>query len=72
MLRLSTARGSCSGLVTVGPTKVIRLVSQFCSLMIPPSIKERTLVDKVNSLLFYLTLLGCFYARANYAQATFT
>ena len=36
--------------MTVGPTKL------FCSLKIPPLIKERTLVDEVNTVIFYLTL----------------
>ena len=62
----NTARVSCTSLVTVGPTEV----SLFCSLMIPKLINERTLVDKVNTYLFYLTLLGCFYAIAKHTQAT--
>ena len=40
--------------------------------MNPPLIKERTLVDKVNTVLFYFTLLGYFYVVAKYAQVTFT
>ena len=40
--------------------------------MSPLLIKERTLIDGVNTVLFYLTLLGCFYAIAKYAKATFT
>ena len=44
LLRCNAAKGSCAGLVTVGPTKVlIRLVSLFRSLMIPPLLKLRTL-----------------------------
>ena len=38
----------------------------FCLLKIPPLIKERTLVDVVNPVLFYLPLLGYFYAVAKY------
>ena len=34
--------------------------------------KERTLVKEVNTIVFYLTLLGCFYAVAKYVQATIT
>ena len=44
----------------------------FCSLKIPLLITERILVDKVNTVLFYLTLHGCFYAVAKHTQATFT
>ena len=33
-------------------------------------LKERTLVDEVNTVVFYLTLLGCFYAIAKHTQAT--
>ena len=31
-------------------------------------IKERTLADEVNTVLFYLTLFGCSYAVANYTK----
>ena len=44
----------------------------ICLLKIPQLIKERTLVDEVNTVLFYLTLLGWFYVAAKYTQATFT
>ena len=43
--RLSIARGSGTGLVKVGP---------FGSILIPPLVKERTLVDVVNTLLFVI------------------
>ena len=45
-----TARGSCTGPLTVGPT--IRLISLFYSLMIPPLIKERMIVEEVKPYLY--------------------
>ena len=45
---------------------------QKYSQIIPPLIKERRLVEEVNTVVFYLTLLGCFYAVAKYVHATIT
>ena len=50
--RSNTARRSSICPVMVGPLR-LRLVSLFCSLKIPPLIKERTLEDEVNTVLFY-------------------
>ena len=49
--RLSTARGFCTGLATVGPAKV----KAFKSILFTEGSPE----VKIKNTLFHLTLLGC-------------